>query len=68
MKVKELIEQLKPLPQESEISIFWDGAARGEVEGIVNNVPGNEVVIVGEWDIYRDGKYREYPEKMIVFG
>jgi hypothetical protein len=66
MKTSELIEILSKLDPEKEISIFWDGGARGDVEGIVDT--DNEVVIVGEWSIYRDTKYRRYPEEQIVFG
>ncbi len=67
MKVKELIEYLGTLPAEKNVSVFWDGAARGEVEGIVN--AEHEVVLVGEWSIYRDNeKYRAYPEEEIIYG
>ena len=72
MKVSELVVYLKELPQEKEVAIFWDGAARGEVDGIVND--DDEVVIVGDWSIYRDGEmygnggYRKYEEEKIIFG
>ena len=65
MKAKELIEYLQKLPQEKDISIFWDGAARGDVEGIVND--DLEIVLIASWSIYRDGTYRAYPEENIVF-
>ena len=67
MKLKELIEILQTLPQEKEVSIFWDGAARGDVDGIVND--DKEIVIVAEWSIYRDDPdYRKYPEEKIIYG
>jgi len=67
MNVEELIQHLEKLPKDKEVSIFWDGAARGDVDGIVN--ADDEVVIVGEWSIYRDsGKYQAYPEDKIVYG
>ena len=72
MIVSELIKHLQALPQEKEISIFWDGGARGDVDGIVND--DDEVVIVGDWSIYREGEmygkggYRVYEEEKIVFG
>lgn len=67
MKVKELVKILKTLPQESDLSVFWDGGARGCIDGIVNT--GSEVVIVGDWSIYRNSrKYRAYPEDQIIYG
>lgn len=53
MKVKELIEHLKSVDQDLEVSIFWDGSPRGDVDGLYIN-SGKELVIVGEWSIYED--------------
>lgn len=61
MKVKELVKVLKKLPQDKEVSIFYDGAARGEVEGIVDD---SEVVIVAEWSVYR----KKFPEVVYARG
>ena len=36
MKSHELAKILLDQP-DKELSVFWDGGARGEVEGIVNN-------------------------------
>lgn len=66
MQVHELISHLQQLPQDNEVSVFWDGGAYSVVEGIVNT--DSEVVIVGEWSCYRDGQYRAYPEEQIVYG
>ena len=66
MKNSELIKILQGLGPEKEVSIFWDGGARGDVEGIVDDY--GEIVLVGDWSIYRDGKYRQYDESDIVFG
>ena len=71
MKVKELIEYLEMLPENKEISLFWDGAARGNVAGIVNHENPDltsEVIIIGEWSIYRKGSYRAYDEDEIIYG
>jgi hypothetical protein len=65
MIVLELVDILKTLPQDKDISLFWDGASRGDIEGIVNT--SGEVVIVGDWSIYRDGDYRAYKEDEIVY-
>lgn len=66
MKNSELIKILQTLDPEKELSLFWDGGARGDVEGIVND--DAEIVLVGDWSIYRNGKYRAYDESKIVFG
>ena len=66
MNVQQMIEYLQKLPPEKEVSIFWDGSARGGVDGIVN--ADEEVVIVGDWSIYRDKNHRVYPERQIVYG
>lgn len=66
MNVREFIDILAKLPQEKEVTVFWDGSVMGVVEGIVND--DNEIVIIGDWSIYRDGTYREYEENKIVFG
>jgi hypothetical protein len=66
MNVSQLIEILKTLPQQKPVFIFWDGSPRGPVEGIVND--DTEVVIVGDWSIYRKGSHRHYEESKIVFG
>jgi hypothetical protein len=72
MKVEELIGYLQGLEQDKEVSIFWDGAVRGDVEGIVDDA--EEVVLVGNWSIYRDGDmygqggYRKYEEEKIIYG
>lgn len=58
-----LIEYLRNLPPDKEVSLFWDGSARGDVEGIVND--DHEIVLIGDWSIYR---HRVYPENKIVFG
>jgi len=60
MKVKDLVKVLKKLPQNKQVAIFYDGAARGEVEGIVD---GSDVVIVAEWSVYR----KTFPEDTIVY-
>lgn len=65
MIVEDLIKILSTLDQQKEVSVFWDGSARGDVCGIVNDE--SEVVIVGDWGIYRDGDYRAYSEEKIVF-
>lgn len=65
MKVKELAKVLNKLPQNKEVAIFYDGAARGEIDGIVDDT--NEIVIVTDWSIYRDGEYRAYEECQIVY-
>ena len=65
MKVKELIDILGKLPQHKQVALFWDGSPRGNVEGIVDD--DEEVVLVGEWSIYRDGRSRAYEEEKIVF-
>lgn len=59
MKVKELIEQLTKLELDAEVSVFWDGAPRGDIDGIYVTNPNffgsrGEVVLVGDWSIYRD--------------
>ena len=64
MKAHDLAKRLLALPNR-EVNIFWDGAARGDVEGIVND---KEIVLVGDWSIYRDGPYRMYAEDKIIFG
>jgi len=64
MKVKELIKHLEALPQDKDVAIFWDGGQRGDIDGIVND---NQVVIVGDWCIYRDGTHRRYEEDNIVY-
>ena len=66
VKVSELIKILESLPPAEEISIFYDGAARGGVEGIVNSGKDG-IVIIAEWSIYRDESYRAYPEDEIVY-
>ena len=66
MKVSELIGFLTGLPQEKEVALFWDGGARGGLEGIVNT--GESVVLVGDWSIYRKGNMRVYPEDEIIYG
>ena len=66
MKVHKLIEILNKLPQDKDVSIFWEGGEYGRVDGIVNS---ENVVIVGDWSIYRKaGKYQAYPEHEIVYG
>jgi len=57
---------LATLPADKSVAVFWDGGPRGDVEGIVN--AADEVVIVGEWSIYRDSEYRRYPDDQIVYG
>ena len=65
MKVKELIEQLTKLEPDAEVSVFWDGAPRGDIEGIYVSAPnsfgyrGGEVVLVGDWSIYRERIQKE---------
>ena len=61
MKANELANILNGLP-DKEVYLFWDGAARGEIEGIMTQ--GETVVIVGDWSIYRD----RYKEEQIVYG
>lgn len=65
MKVKELIKILGALPPNSDVSVFWDGNVRGDIEGIVNDHNKKEVVIIGEWSVYHS---QAYPEEMIVYG
>ena len=51
MKVEELVKVLGGLPQDKEVTLFWDGESRGEIEGIyINKKVG--VVLVGDWSIY----------------
>lgn len=66
MNVSTLIQYLQKLPPDKEVAIFYDGAARGEIDGIVND--DYQVVIVGDWGIYRDGEYRAYDEDQIITG
>lgn len=66
MKVKELFTLLQTLDPEKDVALFWDGASRGGVEGVVND--GDAVVLVGDWSIYRDGHYRAFQEENIIFG
>jgi len=66
MKSYELAKILLDQP-DKEISVFWDGGARGEVEGVVNS-ERDGIVIVGEWSIYRDGDCRAYDEHEIIHG
>jgi hypothetical protein len=66
VKVRELIERLGRVNQEADMALFWDGAPRGEVEGICRH--GEEtIVLVGEWCIYRDGIHRAFPEVDVLF-
>ena len=60
MKSHGLAKILNDLP-DKEVSLFWDGGARGEVEGIIND---GEIVLVGDWSIYRN----RYDESKIVYG
>lgn len=66
MNVASLIKILQYLPQEKTVMLFWDGGARGDIEGIVND--DESIVLVGDWSIYRDGTYREYAETKIIYG
>lgn len=63
MTVSTLIKWLQKCPQEKQVAVFWDGNPRGEVEGMVND--DNEVVIVGDWSVYRDTRYKQ---SKIIFG
>jgi len=49
---KRLLEQ-----DDKPVRLFWDGSARGEVEGIVDT--GETMVLIGEWSIYEKDFDRE---------
>ena len=66
MKVRELIERLGNVNQEADVALFWDGSARGDVDGICRRGDAT-IVLVGDWSIYRDGSHRAFPEVDVLF-
>lgn len=66
MTNRQLLEFLQGLPPEKPVALFWDGSSRNSVEGIVDD--DHEIVLVGDWSIYREGTHRVYLEEQIKFG
>jgi hypothetical protein len=64
MKIKELVAILKNMPQDFDVSVFYDGAERGSLVGIVLD---DSAVLVADWSIYRTGTYRVYNEEKIIW-
>jgi hypothetical protein len=50
MKVKELIEQLRKMPQDLDVMYLWDGEPRTEV-GAVYEARDGYVVLSGEYEV-----------------
>lgn len=57
MKVKELIEKLKEMPQDTEVWHLWDGSARTKIEHIWE-ARGGKVITADRGEVCYYDEYR----------
>ena len=58
MTAHELARRLLSLP-DTDIRLYWDGAPRGEIEGIAQRDHLDMIYLVSHWGIYRENFTRD---------